>query len=122
MRVVEFKSNEDCEVGARSILVGSVELILNDWSILIGSDLFLALDRSTQPHVLKHRGKPVHHLHCKVHVLVTVEEAVVIVPQVIQELAGVSIDDRIEALRLINPVGHQLQTLIVLSIGNPDDE
>ncbi len=58
-------------------------MLLYGWAVLVGGDLVLALDGSAQSHALQLRCESVEHLHRKVNVFVSVEEAIVIISKVV---------------------------------------
>jgi hypothetical protein len=61
--------------------------------VLIGCDLFVARNGGTKAHILKGSSQSIDDLHCEKDVFLLIEDAVVIVSQVVQELTGVGIYD-----------------------------
>lgn len=75
------------------VLVGFVEQSLDDRRERVGFDLLVAGDGRAQTHVLNGPHESVDYRHGEVDVLLPVEEAVVVIAQIVEELAGVPVDD-----------------------------
>lgn len=113
-RVVELEADEGHEAGVGGLLVGLVEALLHQRCVFVRGELLATGDGCAETHALQCTGQSVDHLHGEEDVLVAVELTVVIVAQVVEELAGVCVDDRAEALRIVDPAGYDLLAVLPL--------
>lgn len=78
---------------------------------MIGVEIIVALNRSTESNILNTPCEDVEDTHGKVDVVFFIVEAVIIVSQVVEELAGVGVDQRRQGLGGRHPLLHQLLAL-----------
>ena len=93
-RVVELQSDEGSKAGIRGLLEGRVQFILEDGSVDIGGQVVVAGKRGTKSYILHSSCQFIDYPHREISILIFVMQTVVVVAEVVEEFAGVCVDQR----------------------------